>query len=474
MAEYSLTEHFEVKGDWFLPEKPDRTLAGTLAYDGRRLTLELNDRLQPLQGTVTINLGDPLPRHAVVHGITTRGEAVTLFDVWQEGYRIHSSTGGVRTPERLGSFMAVIGGHVTADTKYPEMRCRVPALEAWLSQRTIQPRFANKALTLVADDQKSETTTTQVTDLRWETGTDASLDAHAASLKTQGYVSLAPKEPAPLSWFLEQLLKVTSLLTLLAGHHMPADRLMLTGEALRQSLSVIVIRFGDVNCPYTNERQFFLPRSALGDSFGKLVEQWFSLYAKIQYSCNLALSVMGESALWANVEFLSLMQALEGLHRAMYDGNYMAPSEYDTVRETLVRAIPGTVLSAHRQSLVSKIQYGNEVSLNQRIRGLLDALPVALRKPIIGTDAAKPPRRWIDTRNYYTHWDEALRPNTMAIGEMHKASVRLKHLLRVLFLHVAGVDENLLSSALTNSSEVSQRLIQLNAAEERQQNGKRA
>jgi len=132
MAEYSLTEHFEVKGDWFLPEKPDRALAGTLAYDGRRLTLELNDRLQPLQGTVTINLGDPLPRHAVVHGITTRGEAVTLFDVWQEGYRINSSSGGVRTPEGLGSFMAVIGGHVTADTKYPEMRCRVPALEAWL------------------------------------------------------------------------------------------------------------------------------------------------------------------------------------------------------------------------------------------------------------------------------------------------------------------------------------------------------
>src|SRR5580704_9816056 len=109
MAEYAITEHFEVKGDWFLPEKPDRALAGTLTYNGRRLNLELNDRLQPLQGAVTIRLGDPLPSHAVVHGISTRGEAITLFDVWQEGHRINISSGGVRTPERLGSFMAVIG-----------------------------------------------------------------------------------------------------------------------------------------------------------------------------------------------------------------------------------------------------------------------------------------------------------------------------------------------------------------------------
>jgi hypothetical protein len=75
------------------------------------------------------------------------------------------------------------------------------------------------------------------------------------------------------------------------------------------------------------------------------------------------------------------------------------------------------------------------------------------------------PQAWIDTRNYYTHWDEALQEGILDITQMHFASVRLKQLVRVLFLQLTGVSEATLTAACGNRSDVSRYVAQLNFME---------
>lgn len=77
------------------------------------------------------------------------------------------------------------------------------------------------------------------------------------------------------------------------------------------------------------------------------------------------------------------------------------------------------------------------------------------------------PRRWIDTRKYYTHWDEELRTNVLDGQGMYDANVRMRHFVRVLYLELMGIPQEAVLRPLCNSSDSSQLLAQLNAAERR-------
>lgn len=75
----------------------------------------------------------------------------------------------------------------------------------------------------------------------------------------------------------------------------------------------------------------------------------------------------------------------------------------------------------------------------------------------------KIPRSWVDTRNYYTHWDEAFRANVLQGQRMYDASVRLIILLRILYLYKAGIAAATLASSFDGRSAAALHLAQLNA-----------
>jgi hypothetical protein len=184
----------------------------------------------------------------------------------------------------------------------------------------------------------------------------------------------------------------------------------------------------------------------------------------------LALSVFCSEKLWLHVEFLSLIQALEGLHRAILPGGYMTADAYEDTRKLMCDAIPKGLSSGHRSTLKSKIQYGYEFSLRKRLAMLVNALDESLRRHILGSSGAIP-ESWVDTRNYYTHWDETTKANVLDGADMHHAGVRLKCLLRALYLNLLGIPQAAILRALQNQlNDESQYLIQLNAMAERKAN----
>ena len=155
------------------------------------------------------------------------------------------------------------------------------------------------------------------------------------------------------------------------------------------------------------------------------------------------------------------MQALEGLHRALFPGNYMDIAQYEPVKDALTAAIPEGVGSDQRTSLKTRIRYGNEISLGKRLQKLAEELPVALRTRILGSNVV--PRSWVDTRHYYTHWDEALRLNILSDEAMDEANARLTAFLQTLYLHLAGAKADTLEAAFGGRSLTSLHLQQLSS-----------
>jgi hypothetical protein len=258
--------------------------------------------------------------------------------------------------------------------------------------------------------------------------------------------------------------KVCTLLGFLSGTPMGPDRVVVKHEGAQHSLDVLVSLRQDKLCAIDDGHEFFLLRSDLGVDFAEVLSKWFEVYDSIEMPSQLAQSVLATDDLWLHVEFLSLMQAFEGFHRATSSGLYLAAEDYAPIKDAILASFPECLEKSHRQSLKSRIEYGNEISLGKRLNDLANRLNDDLRRRLFGLDG-KVPRSWIDTRNYYTHWDEASRANVLEGAAMHHAGVRLKLLLRVLYLDLVGVPADAIAKALGGANKEAQYLIQLNNSE---------
>lgn len=467
MSLLSIYEDREYSAEWTIPGS-SRAVSGQLRCTRERAELKLNDAFTPLQGVISVS--DPIRTYPVVHGVSSKGEALSLLKAQSLGVGLNFSSGGMRQPERLISSWVIVGAHVAPDALFSSVRFFIPALEAWLSRpaiaQTIETDSAGSMFrnTFVVRPPETETTPVPPIDATLEWGSGVTVSANpftSIDVAVRGWVVIRPQSPRTLEWFLDQQGKLAALLAFMAGVPMPIDAIQASVEQSTPAFSVLVSMRQAEPCNFKSPHDFFVSRGVLGSAFPGIVEQWFREVDSVLVPSQLALGVLSTKNLWLHVEFLSLIQALEGFHRGRYPGNYMDESEYGSVKSVITSAIPSSVASDHRDALRSRIRYGNQISLSKRLNELVDYLGPPLAALIIASDG-KVPRNWIDTRNYLSHWDEELRQNAIDGQEMYNANVRMEHLLRALYLLMTGVPSDTLMQCLQNTSRTSQQLVQLN------------
>jgi hypothetical protein len=471
MSAHPFNESFDVLGEWYLPENPSRKLSGQLIYTPERIELHLNEAFKPLRGN--IYAGGNEQSYPVIHGTTIKGEAVTLLDVLQIGISLNLGSGGLQQPEHLISSWLIIGAYVPPDFDYPQISFRVPGLQIWLSRKIIEHTFSDDfSHSYRIAPQNVDTTPLPSIDatLEWGISWNSNVDAFTSiSVNVSAWVTIKPSTPKNIQWYFEQQTKIAAMLAFLGGAPMSPDSIEASIDESHHKASVLVTMRDASYCDYTNPHEFYMTRNMMGVDLTEVVTHWFDIYPKVHMPSQLALSILASEKLWLHVEFLSLMQALEGLHRGLFDGNYMDENGYESVKKTLSDSIPTELASDHKDALRSRIRYGNQISLRKRLDFLSELLSDPIRRIILGGNG-KVPRSWIDTRNYYTHWDEELRTNVLGSQEMYNTTVRMFHLLRALYLQLMKIPQEAILQSLSNMSKMSQHLAQINVIEHRRTN----
>lgn len=464
--EHDLSKPFERSGEWYLPTSPDARKAGHLRYESDSISLELIDGFSPMQGVIrAIN---PIVQYPVVCGVSHLGEAITLFDSVQRTTGLRFSSGGLRRPEAIIARTMIVGAHLDEMPLIDNLSFRIPGLEIWHGRENFQEshekdeqsgRFTSK-YTAIRYEAEKYTIHCIGADIDWSywyhsrcdpiTGVDAGVSA---------WITFRPREPRPLSWFFEQIDSLQILLSLLCGTSMSTNCAKI---GIDRGRSAYVYRplINHRTCDFTHPIDFFLPYSGVEKHLGQLLNNWFGLFPKIQTALQLASSAMNSSDLWLHVRFLTYMQALEGIHRGLFDGFYTTLGEYQDIEKSLRAAIPADIGPDHKASLESRIKYGNEVSLRRRLNVLSEQVSRTIRKVALGTDVGVR-AKWVDTRNHFSHGATALDVGTREGQELYDTNVRLNGFIRFLIFKVLDIPDDVAEEVLTRHSRLARHMMHI-------------
>lgn len=254
MAERSLGDSFETFGEWFLPENPERKIAGAISYSGKGAELHLHKTFVPLSGAV--GLGNLLQTYPVVLGTTREGEAMTLLYANRAGMSLNFGSGGLSQPEHLISSCLLVGAHVPQNFAYPAMSFRLPGLQVWLSQRVIHESLTQDESTgkyshsysVNGIEQENFPVTSMAGNLEWSYRCSSVTDPFTSiSVAVTGWITVRPDNPKEIDWYLDQLGIITSMLTLITGTSMSPDCIKASTGHKRQSVTCL-IKFANRKC----------------------------------------------------------------------------------------------------------------------------------------------------------------------------------------------------------------------------------
>src|SRR5262245_18850399 len=129
MSNHSISDSIQFTGEWFLPGHESHLVAGTLAWSPRRASLQLHDQIETAD---EVPFDDRYKSYPAIHGETIDSKLVSMLDASTGAKQLSFGAAGMRSPELLVSSWVVVGAHVDAQTRYCEIRARIPGLEIWL------------------------------------------------------------------------------------------------------------------------------------------------------------------------------------------------------------------------------------------------------------------------------------------------------------------------------------------------------
>lgn len=445
---HDINDSFELEGFWWLPEAPERRVAGVLRYsqdDGPVLTL--TGTFDPTKEA----FGEEMDDRAVIHGTTKDDKDVSLFK------NLHiSRKGGFFTEavqEVYRGHTLAMGWHFASEDEeiFSKSYAIFEDIEEWLGHRFFDfgPVEDSKDWRLKIDRSVSRPLG-RIKGVDFTVGSGFYTDKSSTSFTVSAhcYVEIAPDEPKSLRWHLAAASKIRALASLCAGQHLPARRIMLDGPEIRyskdHSRSAEVSVYASMLHQETKKklRKFDRPMVQVSDfpvPADDLLQRWFDGYEDFSSAQYLFLTALADRGMFINVRFSFAIQALEVFHRLSYPTTIMAPEHHEALQSALMKAVPQSTPAVMRDKLKGLLAFSNEPSLGQRLKALLKEVHSRLGETPAGFDKAFV-KRLVDTRNYYTHFSPNLEGKTLKGADMHYAIRRIVLLLIVLQFLRIGLD----------------------------------
>jgi len=437
---YKNEEEIEYKGYWWLPDKPQEKIVGTLkiAPNGKA-TLELT-------GSFTdIGHINKMLKPDIILGFSSDGKQITLYKCIET--RKNASIPGF--PISLFKVGEVfIGAHFNKadDIKFKKLFVHFIHLDDWV----------NFFIFEVNEKNGKEITIKSKLGLFDLPGVEANVNGYKISIKIQTityagqkeirinqktFLTIEHEEEVPLGEYWRMVYHIQNFLSL--AMNFPVYPLAIVGIT-KTNQQVRIYPF--LMKPYETTKaihfsdMLFTLRD-IYDKFGTFLENWFKKLSIMEPVFDLYFGTLYNPQMHLKHQFLNLIHAIEVYHRRKFGGKYIPDRKYEDLYKKLTEVINGLKVEApFREALKSKLKYGNEYSLRKRLKELFKEYGDIFDDFV--QDRDKFIEKIVNTRNYLTHYDQSLEEKALEGEELYYAIRQLKTILISFLLREIGFDSN--------------------------------
>jgi hypothetical protein len=449
-----LNSKFSIVGAFWAPETRDVVRTGTLTAEDNGITFTTAPEyktggkgMSPLSNFCARSTGEKLP---VLHGFSEDG-LCTLCDLVEAdrpGLADHGSGQSIVATSYMVS-ACVAGMHLggSADKCLNSARYSFSGLSDWLPKATseiwdkdyITLKIPFKLRDIL--DFSVRGSRIQVT-LKGFSQFTSGLEDGARISKSVNYVDVGSPVPESLTWYYEIGNRLENLFSLLTG----------TSLALETFFVYRGEDSGYVNARRNNRVRPFDPRECVwctSDQLANAIAIWLSESREFRRVESLVLGVLRKGKLFVETEFLSLAQALEGIHRVTERTSVIHKLVFRQVRKKIVALLKKEDIDP---SLSKRISGSLAYVLDPTFASRLTALCQRVSGPLLqrmGIDPARFVADVVAARNFYTHTGSRARQREIPDGrELFLLSQKMRSLLRgALLLHL-GLPEGQISNVL--------------------------
>ncbi len=458
-SQYDLTKTFELKGDWFLPEAPKRRLSGEVSFspeEGIHLELIGDFQMNPL--------GMERNSYATILGVVEGSREISLFRCMYSGRREVSLVKGheIAKPVITFSVGTMIDGWFFGS--YEEVRAtdlylQIDGLAEWLCTTGFK-------MDAMKYDYQAKTA-----DVHYELPKPIEFD-FSKGVKASFLFSMNNSTDSPVTTkftmeqtvclrlqnedgfsiddILRESYKFLTFLTLgLNGEtfiksvyfYNPIYAVdMGVGEPYKSKIELFYHQHYTVKVNKWDFREMTFTYPAVKNDFQKVISRWDEIFSDFEPAINLLIEQIRDKGSFSDNDFLNLAQASETIHDRMFPGAVKMPKEeYASIKKNILNSVPAD----YKDMVQGLLQYGNNVSLSQRLSGLVEMCPKAIVDLFIpDTNAFVNEIR--DSRNYYTHYTALGKKSVKRHGELYLLSKRIQELLIVDLLLFIGMSEDML------------------------------
>lgn len=182
-----------------------------------------------------------------------------------------------------------------------------------------------------------------------------------------------------------------------------------------------------------------------------VVNNWLGAYSTIRPALGLYFSAAAGTHKYLDGKFLALAQGLETYHRRTSNETLKDRSTFRKLVAELLWKCP----KMERKWLRGRLIHGNEINLGKRIKKIIEPFKSHLGNT---KERTKLIRNIVDTRNYLTHYSEALESGAVRGGALWALCQRMEVIFQLHLLQQLGFSVPEINAILVDNYRLKQKL----------------
>ena len=467
-----MDKEFKLLGYWRDSANPEKTLQGNLKFipnkggyleligSFKNLKREDLDSGRDMKEIMRDIEEDPKYQDKqnidVILGFTVDGKEVTLRNCVESNFQLTISHNELVIRTEYWVQMVVVGAWFTSEIKLRDMSVVFSHVDEWLTIFKIgrHASFSKKEVYVAATSEDSRSfpinsdlkialeIPTKVDELR---NFRASLKKIAIEQYPLFIIQFSQEKT--LDDYHQIMIRFRNLLSLILCQPINILSIKCTSEAIKV-IEKTVVHYPEIEIYFSfavkqdfdsrpkNAEDFLIQYDKISPQLTDILKSWFSGYAKFEPIYDIFFDSFFNKQTYLYHTFLTMIQAIESLHRRLYPSKTMLSSEeFEEVKKEVFKL---SLSSEAVDLLKTRLKYANELTLRKRLKDTIEGHNHFVNLFKDNREISEFIDKIVNTRNYLTHYDDSLRTQSAKEDELHEITDKLTMILYFLILQILG------------------------------------